>query len=57
MLSQQREKLWKKIKPELQTISTDVYEKQVLKYFDFTAWMESVVCKIPLQEVLSCRLQ
>jgi hypothetical protein len=57
VLPRQREKMWKKIEPKLQTIRNDVYENQLLKLFDFTAWMESIVCKIPLQEVLGCRFQ
>ncbi|MDR2057224.1 MAG: hypothetical protein LBP83_02880 [Dysgonamonadaceae bacterium] len=57
MLPHQKEKMWKKIEPELQNIRNDIYEKQLLKYFDFTAWMESIICKIPLQEVLGCRFQ
>jgi len=55
MIKAQRAKMWKKIEPELQTIRNNIYEKQILKYFDFTAWMESELCKIPLQEVLGSR--
>ena len=57
MLPRQREKMWKKTEPKLQTIRNDVYENQLLKLFDFTAWIESIVCKIPLSEVLGYRFQ
>jgi hypothetical protein len=52
-----REKMWNKIEPELTDIRNDIYEKQLLKYFDFTAWIESKINKIPLQEVLGSRFQ
>ncbi|GHT69596.1 hypothetical protein AGMMS50239_36640 [Bacteroidia bacterium] len=46
----QREKAWQKIEPELADLRNDVYENQLLKLFDFTAWIESQMCKIPLSD-------
>ena len=34
-------------------IRQDKYEKQLLKTFDFTAWIESKLTNIPLREILS----
>jgi hypothetical protein len=47
-----KEKLWLKIEPELMDIRNDVYENQLLKLFDFTAWIESKITKISLSEAL-----
>ncbi len=47
-----REKLWLKIEPELAEIRSNLFERQLLKSFDFTAWIESKVCRKPLPEVL-----
>lgn len=55
MLQSEREKLWTKLEPELTDIQKDVFEKQLLVSFDFTAWIESQVRKIPLQDVLRNR--
>jgi hypothetical protein len=57
MFAAQREKMWHKIEPELAAIRSDIYENQLLKYFDFTSWIESKICRIPLQEVLGSRFQ
>jgi len=50
--SEKKRRLWLKLKTQLADIRNDVYEKQLLKYFDFTAWIESKVCKISLSESL-----
>jgi hypothetical protein len=57
MLQSEREKLWNKLEPELTDIQKDVFEKQLLVSFDFTAWIESQVRRIPLQDVLRSRFQ
>jgi hypothetical protein len=56
-LSGEREKTWKKTEPELTEIRGDIFENQLLKSFDFTAWIESQVCRIPLPEVLKSRFK
>lgn len=43
---------WEKIRPVFEEIRHDVFEQQILRIFDFTAWVESEVRKIPLQSVL-----
>jgi hypothetical protein len=53
---QKREELWTKMYPELEELRNDVFEHQVIKIFDFTAWMESKIMKIPLSETLMNRL-
>jgi hypothetical protein len=55
--SHSREKLWLKIERELTEIRKQVFENQMLKSFDFTAWIESKLCKISLSEVLKSRLE
>lgn len=47
-----RKSLWNKIRPELEALKQDKFERQILKLFDFTAWVESKICDIPLEEVL-----
>ncbi len=57
MLQSEREKLWDKLQPELADIQKDVFERQLLVSFDFTAWIESQIRKTPLQDVLKSRFQ
>jgi hypothetical protein len=52
----QREKAWEKIEPELTDLRNNIFEYQLLKLFDFTAWIESQMRKITLQEVLMNRV-
>jgi len=56
-LPREREKTWKKTEPELTEIRGDIFENQLLKSFDFTAWIESQICRIPLSEVLKGRFR
>jgi hypothetical protein len=51
----QREKIWKKTAPELEKLRHDVFERQILKLFDFTAFIESELRRVPLHTVLSER--
>lgn len=55
--SVEREAEWKKLSPLLENISNDIYEKQLLRLFDFTAWIESKLLKLPLSEVLDKKWQ
>jgi hypothetical protein len=50
-----REKLWEKVSGELELLRNDIFEKQVLRIFDFTAWIESKIRRIPLNEVLGMK--
>jgi len=47
-----RQKQWEKVKPVFEEIQHDVFEQQILRIFDFTAWVESEIRKVPLAEVL-----
>jgi len=47
-----RQQAWEKIQKEFESLHHDVYELQTLKLFDFSAWIESKVKKIPLSEIL-----
>lgn len=51
-----RQQLLEKTLKEINEIQKDVFEKQILRIFDFTAWVESLIRKVPLSEVLSIRL-
>jgi hypothetical protein len=53
---QKREQLLERTLKEFNEINQDVFEKQILRIFDFTAWVESLLRKIPLSEVLKTRL-
>lgn len=52
-----RQKLLEKTMEELIEIQQDVFEKQILRIFDFTAWVESLLRKMPISEVLSNRMK
>jgi hypothetical protein len=47
-----RKILWEKVSGELEILRNDIFEQQVLRIFDFTAWIESKIRRIPLNEVL-----
>ena len=47
-----REEIWDSIEPELEDIRNDVYEQQIIRIFNFTAWVESKFRKVSLSEVL-----
>jgi hypothetical protein len=51
-----RQQLLEKTMKEINEIRKDVFEKQILRIFDFTAWVESLIRKIPLSEVLYSRM-
>jgi hypothetical protein len=48
-----RKALWEKIKDDFDKMHHDVFEQQITRLFDFSAWIEGKVRKIPLSEVLS----
>lgn len=49
---QKREEFWLKIYPDLKELHEDVFEQQVIRIFDFTAWIESKIMKTPLSDTL-----
>lgn len=52
LLRKDREDLWEKLRPELEALYVDKYESQLLRLFDFTAWIESKILKVRLSDVL-----
>jgi hypothetical protein len=48
-----RNKLLVKTLKEFEEINKDVFEVQMLNIFDFTAWVEALIRKVPLGEILS----
>jgi hypothetical protein len=55
LIQKQRDKLWEKTAPTIDSIRNDIFEQQLLKIFDFTAWIEAHIIKVPLGEVLAGR--
>lgn len=55
-VTQKREQLLEKTLREFTEINQDVFEKQILRIFDFTAWVESLLRKIPLSDALQIRI-
>jgi hypothetical protein len=55
--NRKRDLLWDKISNELELFRHDIFEQQVLRIFDFTAWIESKIRKIPLNEVLKLKME
>jgi hypothetical protein len=53
---EKREQLLERTMKEFTEIRQDIFEKQILRIFDFTAWVESVLLKTPLSEVLNKRI-
>lgn len=50
-----RKALWEKIQIDFDKMHHDVFEQQITRLFDFSAWIESKIRKIPLSEVLANR--
>lgn len=55
ILRRDRELFWEKLSPEIQELCNDKYENQLLRLFDFTAWMESKIRKEKLSEMIKQR--
>jgi len=47
-----REKSWVRLQPEIETIRRDKYEMQLLRSFDFAAWIESKLTGMSLSDIL-----
>jgi len=52
-----RNLMWEKIHKDFELIHLDVYEQQTLRLFNFSAWIESKIRKIPLSDVLASHFQ
>jgi len=57
VMAKKREKLWEKTSKEFEEIQHDVFEQQVLRIFDFTAWVESLILQTPLSGILKSRIE
>jgi len=55
-VSLRHDKQWEKVKDVIEEMHHDVFEQQILRIFDFTAWVESQIRKVPLSEVLKDRV-
>ncbi len=53
ILKKDREALWEKIYSEIFDLHNDKYETQLLRIFDFTAWMEAKILREKLSDVLA----
>lgn len=49
--------MWKKISQEFDKIRESRYEMQLMKLFDFSAWIEAKLKKLPLREILQEKYQ
>lgn len=47
-----RVELWKGMEDEVQALYADRYETQILRKFDFVAWIEAKILEVPLSDVL-----
>ena len=52
ILRNERELFWEKLTPEIEHLFDDKFENQLLRIFDFTAWIESKILKKNLTETL-----
>ena len=55
-IEHKRKKLLDKTMIEINELHHSGYEKQILRIFDFTAWVESLIRKVSLSEVLHNRI-
>ncbi|MDR0575159.1 MAG: hypothetical protein LBG96_14280 [Tannerella sp.] len=52
ILRKDREAMYKKLLPTIKALQEDKYENQLLRIFDFTAWIESKILRIDLADTL-----
>lgn len=52
LTEQKRLLLWQKLKPQIEELQNNKFEMQLLLVFNFIAWIESKVFKVPLHKVL-----
>lgn len=50
-----RKAIWDKIRDEFEKMHHDIFEQQITRLFDFSAWIESKIRKIPLSEILAAK--
>lgn len=47
-----RKVLWEKIRADFEKMHQDVFEQQIIRLFDFSAWIESKIRRISMSEIL-----
>ncbi|TZF86431.1 hypothetical protein FW774_05145 (plasmid) [Pedobacter sp. BS3] len=52
-----RQAIWQKFKQQFDAISSDKYEIQLLKIFDFASWIEAKLCRKPFAILLKEKYQ
>lgn len=52
LTEQKRMLLWQKLKPQLDEIQNNKFEMQLLHIFNFIAWIESKIHRIPIHQIL-----
>lgn len=52
ILRNERKLFWEKLTPEIEHLFDDKFENQLLRIFDFTAWIEQKLLKKSLTETL-----
>jgi tetratricopeptide (TPR) repeat protein len=50
-----RKAIWENIRQDFEQMHHDVFEQQIIRLFDFSAWIESKIRKVPLAEVMADR--
>jgi hypothetical protein len=57
ILKKDREAMYEKLLPTIRSLQEDKYENQLLRIFDFTAWIESKILKIDLADCLTAHAE
>jgi len=57
VLKKDREAMYGKLLPTIKKLQEDKYENQLLRIFDFTAWIESKILKIDLADCLTAHAE
>lgn len=52
LINSKRSDIWKNMSEEAQLLYSDKYETQILRRFDFVAWVESKILNVPLATIL-----
>ena len=47
-----RREIWQSIEAEVSALHADKYEAQILRKFDFMAWIEAKIFEVPLSDIL-----
>lgn len=50
---ERRTRMWQRLRPEIEAVDNDPYERPLLKYFDFMAWIEHRLTDASLADILA----